>query len=259
MLLPSLALGIFAVLAATPATEGPEGVIEGIVFNGTQQDALAAGVEVVLRAPVQGEFVVVAQTATGADGAFRFAPLPLIAPGPYLPGANLNGIHYPGPRISLDASQPRAFARLTVYETAADPSPLVVEDHTILVTAEPGAIRVRETMQISNPSLSCYVGHPMHDGGGPITLQLGIPSDFERITFDKEGFGRQFQLINGKLVTGIPWPPGTRELSFSYVIAHCAGDRIWQRHVDLPSSHVHLQVRTDRASACCLFVAGDVN
>ena len=236
----SLAIGLIVLSGTAAATEG---MIDGVVVNGSRDHAAAAGVEVVLRVPFDGEFVVAAQTTTAADGTFRFTRLPLDGPDVYLPGANLADVHFPGPRIVLDASQPHVSLQLAVFESIVEPSPLVLEDHKIVVQAEPGSVRVRETMLINNPSLKCFVGKPQHEGGGPVTLQLGIPAEFERITFDKEGFGRQFRLINGKLVTGIPWPPGQRELAFSYVIPNQQGNRSWQRRVDLPSAQVQITAR----------------
>jgi hypothetical protein len=239
LMLQSFVCGLFVLTGSLSAAEG---IIEGIVVNGSRE-RVAGGVDVVLRAPIGGEFVVVAEAATHADGSFRFANLPLDAVGPYLPGANLGEVHFPGPRVSLDAERPRKSVTLIVYEAAESPSPLVVEEHNIVVSTERGAVHVRETMLISNPSTRCYVGRPRHEGGGPVTLQMSIPSDFERVTFDKEGFGRQFRLINGKLVTGMPWPPGKRALAFSYVVGNQQEDRVWQRRTDLPSLKVHLSVR----------------
>jgi hypothetical protein len=240
LILQSLAAGLLLLSATLPASEG---IIEGVVRNGSRHHVAAAGLEIVLRAPIDGEFVVVAQTTTAADGTFRFDQLPVEAPGPFLPGANLAEIHFPGPRVTLSPAQPNASVTLTVFESAAAPNPLVVDDHRIVVEAQPGAIRVRETLQINNRSSLCYVGVPRHEGGGPVTLELGIPQEFERVTFDKEGFGRQFRVINGKLVTGIPWPPGRRELGFSYLISNQQGNRVWQRRIDLPSQRVHVTVQ----------------
>jgi hypothetical protein len=220
-----------------------QGVIDGVVLNATRAGKPAAGVEVVLRVPISGQFVVAAQTTAAADGSFRFERLPTDAPGPFLPGANLDDIHFPGPRVRLTATEPRAHVTLSVFASTSGPNPLVVERHEIEVQAQPGSLRVRETMRISNPSATCYVGSPRHEGGGPVTLELGIPADFERITFDKEAFGREFHLINDKLVTGIPWPPGQRELAFSYVIPSQQGNRTWRRRIDLPSQRVRLTAR----------------
>ncbi len=234
-----LVIGLVTLVGSLPAAEG---VVEGVVVNGTRDYEVAAGVDVVLRARMDDRLVVVAQTKTQYDGRFRFESLPLDNPGPYVPGANLADVHFPGPRIRLDAEQPNADVTLAVFDSTDEASPLVIEAHDIVVQCEPGLVKVRETMMIDNPSSLCYVGRPRHEGGGPITLQLGIPADFERVTFDKAGFGRQFRLINGNLVTGIPWPPGRRELSFSYVMASEKAHRVWRRAVDLPSRQVEVAV-----------------
>jgi hypothetical protein len=236
-----LILAFLVSVAEAPAAD--VGVIEGRVVNGTTGLQTAAGVEVLLQIAINGQFVVAERTTTQADGRFRFAGLPVDMPGPYLPGANLQDVHFPGPRVLLTASQPSADVTLTVFDSSSGPCPLIIENHWIVVDVRPGALHVRETMLVQNPSSLCYIGSPKHQGGGPVTLQLGIPIDFRRITFDKEAFGRQFQLINDQLITGIPWPPGTRELAFSYVAPNEQGQRAWRRRVDLPCSHVQLIVR----------------
>ena len=60
---------------------------------------------------------------------------------------------------------------------------------------------------IENPASSTYVGLTPEGNEEPVTLQLGIPADFERITFNKESHGRQFSVVGGSLATGIPWTP----------------------------------------------------
>ena len=89
-------------------------------------------------------------------------------------------------------------------------------------------VTVTESMSIDNPSSLCYVGKSPVSGAEPVTLQLAIPADFERTTFHKEFFGRQFSIVDGKLVTGVPWPPGRRELAFTYVLACDEGGYVWQ-------------------------------
>lgn len=219
------------------------GVIEGVVYNGTQGQPAGGGLEVALRVPFDGKFVVAAETTTGEDGSFRFADLPLDLEGPYLPGANLAGVHFPGPRVHLDSDTPAAQIDLTVYEPTTSPSPLITEQHTVCVQTEAGQLIVRESLLVSNPSQRCYVGSPRHEGGGPVTLELKIPDDFQQITFDLEGFGRRFQIINGKLVTGIPWPPGQKELAFQYVIGNQQTERVWRRMLDLPTKSLQLEVQ----------------
>jgi hypothetical protein len=233
-----------AVIFTSPQ-DGTEGVIDGVVVNATRGRQALAGAEVVLRVRIEGEFVSVASTTTQADGSFHFEGLPTGIDGPYLAGANQDGVHFPGPRIRLTADQPQARIELSVFESVAHPNPLIIETHDIRLEPSPGSLRVTETMLINNPTLQCYVGQPHHHGGAPVTLKLSVPADFERITFDKEAFGRRFAVINEKLVTGIPWPPGKRELRFTYVIANQQRHRVWKRPLDLPCSHLSLTVATE--------------
>jgi hypothetical protein len=230
---------------AQPAPSG-EGSIGGIVLNGSDGRSPVAGAEVVLRVNVDGQFMTAAETVTGADGRFDFAPLPLRSDLEYLPGANRGGIHYPGERIRLGPGRPRASVELVVYDTVAEPSPLVARRHEILVRPAPGALEVTETILVDNPTARSYVGRPASEGGEPVTLELAIPSDFERVTFDREFFGRRFTQAGGKLVTGVPWPPGTREVKFTYLLHNAERHRVWERPLDLPCPNLRLSVATDK-------------
>jgi hypothetical protein len=221
-----------------------EGSIGGIVLNTSRENAPEGSAEVFLQVKIDGEFVAVDRATTDRGGRFLFEGVPLDQGLVYLPGATRDGIHYPGPRILLSADQPRADVVLRVQNAITEPNPLVVRDWDLVLEPQPGALRVTETMVIENPKSKTYVGQIPDGGAEPITLQLGIPSDFERVTFSKEFFGRQFALINGKLVTAVPWTPGRRELQYSYVLRNDERHRVWTRPLDLPCRHVRLTVRT---------------
>lgn len=224
-----------------------DGVIEGVVQNATQRNADTAGVNVVLRAQIDGQLAIVAQTVADVGGRFRFTGLPLREDVVYLPGANKDDVHFPGPRIRLQPGQPTAAALISIYDSSSTPCPLIVDEHAVTLRSEPGLITVRETLHINNPSSTCYVGTPGHEGAFPVTLQLGIPKEFERVTFDKEAWGRQFHLINDQLVTSLPWPPGTRELSFTYVIRPAERTETWRRQLSLPCRKLRLTVESSQA------------
>jgi hypothetical protein len=93
---------------------------------------------------------------------------------------------------------------------------------------------VTESILVNNPTTTCYVGRAGDEGSQPITLQLAIPSEFSRTTFHEEFYGRRFGIADGKLVTGIPWPPGQRELKFTYTVPTKSQSYRWQRPLDLP-------------------------
>jgi hypothetical protein len=205
-----------------------------------------AGAEVGLRVRLEGRFVLIAETTADAYGRFTFRQLPVGEDFEYLPGANRDGVHYPGPRVHLTRGHPAADVLLTVCDAVRSPSPLVARRHEILICPEPGLVKVSETILIDNPGSSSYVGQADDGQSQPITLRLSIPPDFQRTTFDQEFFGRHFSLADGKLVTSIPWTPGSRELKFTYVLANPKSRFHWDRPLDLPCSDLTLIIRTAR-------------
>ena len=219
------------------------GSIEGVVLNATGGNTPAGGAEVMLRLRVEGQFLPVAQTTADENGKFRFKELYVGRDWIYLPGANRHEIHYPGKRVELTPASPNARIELEVCDSVATPNPLVIRKHEIEIRPESGAVRVTETILVDNPSKTCYVGKAVGEGAEPVTLRLSIPSDFERTTFHKEFFGRRFRLVDGKLVTSIPWTPGEREVKFTYWLANSEKTFQWQRPVDLPCDDVRIVVR----------------
>jgi hypothetical protein len=148
--------------------------------------------------------------------------------------------------LRLTTENATANVKIVVYDSAPEPSPLVIRQHNILVQPNTGAIEVTESMIIDNPSKFCYVGQSAAGSDRVVTLRLSIPPDFERVTFEKEFFGRRFLLIDGTLLTGIPWPPGKRTLKFTYVLPNKDSLTVWRRSVDLPCSHLQLMVNADK-------------
>jgi hypothetical protein len=226
---------LIAALGADPGT--PENHIEGVVVNGTLGGAPVSVAEVVLRAGTDGALRPIAQTVTDESGRFHFYNLP-IEPGViYLPGANRHGVHYPGPRVRLDVAAPPV--KLTVYDAVASPSPLVADCHTIDVRMQAGVVEVTETLLVRNPTLTTYVGEL--DKKPLTTLALGIPADFERVTFATEFFGRRFSVFDNRLVTDIPWLPGKYEVKFTYHLPAAGSPLTLERTLDLPSSIVRIR------------------
>jgi hypothetical protein len=241
-----LAITCSALIGQMPSGSG---AIEGTVYVVSDGRQPGAGVEVALRVALNGQFVPLAETTADAQGKFSFAPLPLGQEYIYLPGANRDGIHYPGQRIQLSVQQPRASVTLEVRDAVEEPCPLVARRHEIVIRPQPGSLSVSEKILIDNPTSKCYVGRPAHDGAEPVTLELSIPPDFEQTTFQREFFGRRFSLVDGKLVTSLPWQPGARELEFTYVLRNDRKHLVWERPMDLPSSQVVVSVQSDEPDA----------
>lgn len=238
MLLPQFLLAPCLVLPCSPFDNS--GTIRGTVINGSQGNAPVARAEVILQVQQDGVFIPLADTTTDDRGRFVFDSLPLEDEALFLVGANRDEVFHPGERVRLGLQHSEAEVNVTVFDALTDPSPLVARRYDIVIHAEPNLLNVTETILVSNPSTYCYVGGA--EGMRPVTLRLQIPSSFEKVTFHKEFYGRRFEMIDGALMTTIPWPPGERELKFTYILPIEKQHQVWERPLDLPCGAVRLSV-----------------
>jgi hypothetical protein len=203
-----------------------------------------------------GTFLPVANTTSDDHGRFAFHDLPVAGHPLYLVGADRDEVFHPGQRVRLDEAHPAAHAAIRVFDAITHPSPLVARKHDVIIRPEQNLLSVTETISIANPTLNCYVGGA--EGKRPVTLKLKIPSNFAKVTFQKEFYGRRFDLIDGELMTTIPWPPGERELSFTYVVPIEQRKQLWERPLDLPCDDVSVTVLSgDLDSIKCNMGAGE--
>jgi hypothetical protein len=252
MFAPLFALLVSSLSSAEEASD--PGVIRGVVVNASRNGTICPQTEVMLRVQIDGQFVPVASTTTDDLGGFKFADLPVGSQFLYLPGANYQDVHYPGQRVRLSGARPQAYQRLEVCDAVSSPNPLIIARQEILIEPQAGMLRVTESLRIKNASSTTYVGRAAREGHQPITLQLAIPPDFERTTFHKEFYGRNFEVVDNGVATTIPWTPGKRELKFTYTLPNEARHRVWQRPLDLPCEELVLRVRHDKPDeiACSL-------
>jgi hypothetical protein len=243
-IVPRLLLASWCAIAGPPAAR--EGALTGVVVNASRGKTPAAETDVVVRVRLGDEFIPFHQTKTDARGRFRFDHLPVGKDYRYLSGANRGGVHYPGPPFEVTPQQPWVSVELQVWDSVAEPNPLVIRRHDIALRPEQGVLFVTESILVENPTATCYVGRAAQEGSEPVTLRLAIPPDFERTTFHKEFFGRRFSISKEGLVTAIAWPPGQRELSFTYTLPNKNPYYRWQRPLDLPCSG--LRVRVENAN-----------
>jgi hypothetical protein len=243
----SLTIGI----TAGDSRPEPTGAIHGVVVNGTNGKQPLAGIEIVLRAGTDGEFVAVGETKTDRYGKFVFEQVPLEPTLVYLPGANHGGVHYPGQRVRLDAIARTAQMTIVVFDAVSSPCPLVARQHDIDVTVEEQVLKITESLLISNPSRATYVGQSMGHGP-PVTFWLSIPKNFDRVTFDKEFFGRRFVVVDHRPVTDMPWLPGEQEMRYTYRVPLVETAGQFRRLVDIPTSVVRVRVHgADQGLVSC--------
>jgi len=238
-------MGVFLLLltqfAAVGVVDGAVGEISGTAVNGSQDGAPLAGAEVVLRASQNGAFVPVAETTTDSQGFFRFADLPVDEGVIFLAGVNRGGIHYPGPRVRFRPGRFTTHVQLVAYDTVESPSPLISRRHEISLQCGEGFLEVTEKLLIENPNPATFVGKS-HDDRPPVTLRLSLPEGVEKITFEREFHGRNFQLQAGQLITDLPWQPGSRELTIIYRVPVEQRYSVFARVLDVPTDRVVVRV-----------------
>ena len=184
-----------------------------------------------------------AKTVTDHEGRFVFGILPTDPEVIFLPGANHQGVHYPGQQIRLPAPNP---VKLVVFDAVASTNPLRADSREIDVQIQTGVLEITETLSVHNPSLTTYVGQAGSEGPAK-TLSLSIPDGFERVTFHSEFFGRHFKLVDKRLVTDLPWTPGQKKLAFTYHLPAGESKQFLEWSADLPCSQVRLRVRGENA------------
>ena len=217
-------------------------MIQGTVVNTSSGAPVPCQTEVVLQMQINGQFIPFRDVTSDAEGRFHFKNLPEGADYQYLVGANRHGIFYPGSRVRLVDPKPNAYAELSVCDAVTKPNPLVLKKMDVVIRPELGTLKVTETLLIENPSRTCYVGEAATAGGEPITLALSVPPDFQRMTFDKELFGRRFAVVKNRVVTSMPWKPGQHEVCYSYVLRNNHEATTWERPMDLPCSDVTVRI-----------------
>ena len=219
----------------------PFGTIHGVVVNGTRGGEPISGADVLLRGSSDGALVPVAKSKADMYGNFVFEHVALEPTISYLPGSDRDGVHYPGKRLRLNSSNPTAHVTIVAFDAVQSPSPLVATRHDIDVHCEPGVMIIKETLLVTNGSKATYVGEPI--GNRPAaTLRLSIPENFNRITFDNEFYGRRFWIADRQPITGIPWPPGDGEMTFTYRVPLEGSSGQIRRPLDLPCSEVRVRV-----------------
>jgi hypothetical protein len=266
MITPALSL-IALLFAVSPADFS--GTIDGVVLDGSHDRKPLAGAEVVLSVEEAGERVPVETTTSAPDGRFQFESLPLGNGIVYVVGVKRDGVDYFGDSPHFDNASHLARVTVVAYKATSAPCPLIVRSHDIRVWSEKGALYVSESLRIDNPSQKTFVGESISDMP-PVTLRLSIPDDFEKVTFDEEFYGRQFMVLDGRVLTSLPWPPGERTVEFTYVLPINKTFRAIRRRLDLPTEQLAIrapgsadcrtgdlvrQTRSTGNSAECLFTA----
>lgn len=226
--------------ASVPSQADLPGKVGGLVVDGSHRDQPLAGASVVLRGVVDNQLVPLAETTADEHGHFEFTDLPVSPAALYVAGVNRDGVHYPGPRLALFPDHVEERVRLVAYEGLRHPSPLVAVRHDIDIQASAQFLEITESIVVMNPTLRGFIGDP-GQVAEPTTLELRPFPGFETVTFHNESLGRQFSAHDHRLTTSLPWPPGQRDIRFTYRIPLDSSTVRLQRLLTLPCRELRIR------------------
>jgi len=191
---------------AALAQEGEAGAITGQVINHTAGGGSVAGTEVTLITYVDGELADTETVLAGADGGFGFADIDLA--NEYLIAVNYQLVDYYYP-VTFDEGETEAYVAAGVCEVTGDDALIHVGLVHIAIIPNEDALEVTQVYWLLNDGDTTFINE---NGGLDFTLPEGA-TDFAT----PETYWADFVLAEDNLaVYLVPFPPGERQLYFSY-------------------------------------------
>ena len=200
------------------AAAAQAGTVSGVVHNGTNDNKVTAGVDVLL-IQLQGGMQVVASTKTDADGRFHFDN-PGIGQGPMLIRAVYRGVFFHQPLTPGTAN-----VDVTIFEPTTNPAAIEIPLRLIVFQPNGDKLMVGEEYSIQNNS-NPPAAYFKQNGDFEFTIPQGAELD-QVSTFGPSGMPvRQGTIDKGKGRYSIAYAfqPGQNGVRVSYIVPY-TGDK----------------------------------
>jgi hypothetical protein len=206
-------LNVAALLFLVSST-AQAGTVSGVVHNGTNNNKIAPGVDVLL-IQLQGGMSVVASTKTDADGRFHFDN-PGIGQGPMLIRAVYRGVFFHQPLTPGTSN-----LDVTIYEPTTNPAAIQVPLRLLVFQPNGDKLMVGEEYSIQNNS-NPPAAYFKQDGNFEFTIPQGAEID-QVSTFGPSGMPvRQGTIDKGKgrYAISYAFQPGQNGVRISYIVPY---------------------------------------
>jgi hypothetical protein len=203
-----------AALLLVMSAAAQAGTVSGVVHNGTNNNKIAPGVDVLL-IQLQGGMSVVASTKTDADGRFHFDN-PGIGQGPMLIRAVYRGVFFHQPLTPGTSN-----VDVTVYEPTTNPAAIQVPLRLLVFQPNGDKLMVGEEYSIQNNS-NPPAAYFKQDGNFEFTIPQGAEID-QVSTFGPSGMPvRQGTIDKGKgrYAISYAFQPGQNGVRISYILPY---------------------------------------
>jgi hypothetical protein len=216
------------------AQEPTEGTISGQVINGTEGGGSVAEIEVTLIAYVDDMISVTRTVRTDGEGKFQFYNVALEPE--YLVTTKYMEVDYYN-MVVFEPGESTVYVELGVCDTTNNDEAIMVGLAHKIFSIEEDSLKVTEVFWMFNDGDRTYVGA---DGVLVFTLPDGA-RDFEA---PQEMMPDYRFLDDGRLTYLVPFPPGERQLVFSYCLAKPdAAEFTVTLEIDYPTEALELLVQ----------------
>jgi len=200
---------VFGLPLAALAQESGEGTIGGQVINGTEGGGSVAGVEVTLITYVDDMMAETRTIKTDKEGQFQFDNI--VIENEYLVSAKYMEVDYYYPVI-FNLSETTAYIEVGVCDTTASDEAISVGLAHTIINVEEESLQATEVFWLVNDGDMTYIG-----AGGVLVFTL--PEGAYGFDAPQE-LMLDYQLLENNRVTYlVPFPPGERQLVYSYRLA----------------------------------------
>ncbi len=219
--------------ASAYAQDSAEGEITGQVINGTEGGGSVAGTEITLITYADGAMSAITSTTADGVGKFRFENVALEHT--YMVSAKYMGVHYYYP-VAFESGTETTMVEVGVCDvTASDQTIRIGVAHTIIEVTEEN-LKITEVYWLVNDGDMTYAGI---DGALIFTLPEGA-FGFEA----PQELMIDYQPLEGNRIAYlVPFPPGERQLVYSYRLAKPETDEFTLLlKVDYPTDNLEIMI-----------------
>lgn len=225
----ALRLAIAIVVASSAGAQTPDAAgagdvpsgparIDGRIVRDARPDEVGS-IEVVLYALPAGAAPGIRRTVTQADGRFSFDGVANDPDVPYLIGARVGEVPFPGERVRFDEGQRERTVEIRVSEPTTDASAIDAAKVTLRLDWAGGVLLVTETHVLRNASDRVFfVPRADRERRAP-ALRTGLPAGAADLTGPFGIVPEGLVLRTGEVAFFGPVYPGEQPLSFSYALA----------------------------------------
>jgi len=232
---------LILVLPATALAQGStSGVIQGQVVNGTEGGGSVAGVAVTLITYINNMVTETKTAKTDTNGKFQFDNI--VTGHEYVVSAKYMEVGYYYP-VDFEPGETTAYVEVGVCDTTTSDEAIRAKVAHTIINVEGESLQVTEVFGLVNGGDRTYVGT---DGVVVFTLPEGA-CGFEA----PQEMAPDYQLLgNNRVGYLVPFPPGERQLVFSYRLSSSdTGEFIIPLKVDYPTDSFELMVAGENIEA----------